>query len=63
MLLTGNTTREELVRAPILVARTPARQVPPTCSWEREVLIVAGSAGAGAAIGGLVYDLITRRRD
>lgn len=79
--LTGSTSRDDMVRAPALVTSRPARQAAATRSWEREVLIVAGGAGAGAAIGGLaagakgakvgtaaggvgglVYDLLTRRR-
>lgn len=79
--LASTTTREELVRAPAIATSRPARATASKRSWEREVLIVAGSAGAGAAIGGLaagkkgagvgaaaggvgglVYDLLTRRR-
>jgi hypothetical protein len=78
--LTDRAKRDDMVRAPALVTSRPARQVAAQRSWEREVLIVAGSAGAGAVIGGLaagkkgagvgaaaggvgglVYDLLSRR--
>jgi hypothetical protein len=80
--LNARSNRDDMVRAPALVVTPSTRQIVAKRSWEREVLIVAGSAGAGAAIGGLakgkkgagvgaaaggvgglVYDLITRRRD
>jgi hypothetical protein len=80
--LTGQTTREQMVQAPSIAVTRPAKQIAARRSWEREVLIVAGATGAGAAIGGLsagkkgagigaaaggvgglVYDLITRRKD
>ena len=51
--LTSSASREDMVRSPALAATGPARQVAAKRSWEREVLIVAGNAGAGAAIGGL----------
>lgn len=79
--LETNARREEMTRAPAIAATRPARDVSKPRSWEREVLIVAGSAGAGAAIGGiaagkkgagvgaaaggaggLLYDLLTRRK-
>lgn len=79
--LGDNVSRAEVARAPGIVARRPAPQRASKRSWEREVLIVGGSAGAGAAIGGLaagkkgagvgaaaggvgglIYDLITRRK-
>lgn len=79
--LTSRATRDDMVRAPRLVTSRPARQAVTQRSWERDVLIVAGSAGAGAVIGGLaagkkgagfgaaaggvgglVYDLLSRRK-
>lgn len=79
--LTDRAKRDDMVRAAEVVTSRPARQVATQRSWEREVLIVAGSAGAGAAIGGLaagkkgagvgaaaggvgglVYDLLSRRK-
>jgi hypothetical protein len=79
--LETNARREDMARAPAIATTRPARAVAKPRSWEREVLIVAGSTGAGAAIGGLaagkkgakvgaaaggagglIYDLLTRRR-
>jgi hypothetical protein len=52
--LGDNVSREDLARSPAIVER---RAAPPqqakTRSWEKEVLIVGGSAGAGGAIGAL----------
>lgn len=78
--LTARATRDDMVQAPRLVTSRSARQVVAQRSWERDVLIVPGSGGAGAAIdglavggegasagaaaggvGGLVYDLLSRR--
>lgn len=44
--------RNDFVRSsPTVVERRPAVSHPKKRSWEKEVLIVGGSAGAGAAIG------------
>jgi hypothetical protein len=56
--LTDNVTRGELARSPTIVeARAqPPQAKPPQAkkrSWEREALIIGGSAGAGTAIGAL----------
>lgn len=76
-----NVRREDLVSAPL---QAPRRAVEPSHprhrSWEKELLIIGGSAGAGAAVGGLtagkkgagigagaggvgglIYDLATRK--
>jgi len=49
--LRENTTRDEITRAPAVVERRsePAHQR--KRSWEKEALIIGGSAGAGTAIG------------
>lgn len=79
--LESNARREDMAHAPAIATTRPAREIAKPRSWEREVLIVAGSAGAGAAIGGLaagkkgagvgaaaggagglIYDLLTRRK-
>ena len=45
-------SRDEFVRSnPTIVERRPVTATKKKRSWEKEVLIVAGSAGAGAAIG------------
>lgn len=49
--LKENASRQDVVGAPAIVQR---RSAPPQAnkrSWEREVLIIGGSAGAGTAIG------------
>ena len=48
-----NANRTELARAPAIVERRPAVQRAKARSWEKEVLIIGGSAGAGTAIGAL----------
>jgi hypothetical protein len=72
--------REQLVAAPVVVSRRTERPHARTRSWEKEVMIIGGSAGAGAAVGaltagkkgagigagagglgGLIYDLATRK--
>jgi len=45
--------RSDLSRAPGIVERRPAAPRPKGRSWEKEVLIIGGSAGAGTAIGAL----------
>jgi len=51
--LGDNVSREDLARSPAIVERRAAPQQAKTRSWEKEVLIVGGSAGAGGAIGAL----------
>ncbi len=79
--LRENTTRDELTTAPAVVEK---RSEPPheqKRSWEKDALIIGGSAGAGTAIGavaggkkgaavgataggigGLIYDMATRKK-
>jgi len=78
--LQPDTTREQVVASPGVVARRVERAHPRQRSWEKELLIVGGSAGAGAGVGaltggkkgagigagvgglgGLIYDLATRK--
>ncbi|RPJ70290.1 MAG: hypothetical protein EHM24_07470 [Acidobacteria bacterium] len=51
--LGDNVSREDVARSPVIVERRTAPQQAKTRSWEKEVLIVGGSAGAGGAIGAL----------
>jgi hypothetical protein len=51
--LKENANRQEVVGAPAIVQRRSAPEQPNTRSWEKEVLIIGGSAGAGTAIGAL----------
>jgi hypothetical protein len=51
--LKENASRQEVVGAPAIVQRRSAPQRVTTRSWEKEVLIIGGSAGAGTAIGAL----------
>lgn len=79
--LRDNVSRDEVARAPRIVETRAAPVRAKTRSWEREVLIIGGSAGGGAAIGalaagkkgavigaaaggvgGLIYDLATRKK-
>jgi hypothetical protein len=53
MLLKENTSREEITRSPSIVERRPEPQHANKRSWEKEALIIGGSAGAGTAIGAL----------
>jgi hypothetical protein len=46
-----NVTREEITRAPAVVARQPEAAHANKRSWEKEALIIGGAAGAGTAIG------------
>ncbi len=50
-----NATRQDVSRGPTIVSRRPAPALAPATkrSWEKEVLIVGGSAGAGTAIGAI----------
>jgi len=83
--LQQNVTRQQVVQAPVVVERRVVeREREPRRrhrSWEKELLIIGGSAGAGAAVGaltggkkgagigaaaggvgGLIYDLATRKK-
>ena len=79
--LQPNATREQLVAAPHIVSRRAAEPHEHTRSWQKELLIIGGSAGAGAGVGaltggkkgagigaaaggagGLIYDLMTRKK-
>lgn len=51
--LTDNATRGELARAPTIVETRAQPSKAKKRSWEREALIIGGSAGAGTAIGAL----------
>jgi hypothetical protein len=51
--LKENTSRQDVIGAPTIVQRRSEPQRATTRSWEKEVLIVGGSAGAGTAIGAL----------
>lgn len=74
-------TREQLAASPAIVERRAAPPHTHTRSWQKELLIIGGSAGAGTAVGalaggkkgagigaaaggvgGLIYDLATRKR-
>lgn len=51
--LKENATRQEVIGAPAIVQRRSAPEHANKRSWEKEVLIIGGSAGAGTAIGAL----------
>jgi hypothetical protein len=51
--LSDNVRRDELVRSPGVVDRRPEPPHANKRSWEKEALIIGGSAGAGTAIGAL----------
>ena len=51
--LNDHATRQDVIRAPAIVQRRSEPQHPTTRSWEKEALIIGGSAGAGTAIGAL----------
>ena len=51
--LQPNATREQLVAAPRVVSRRAAAPHEHTRSWQKELLIIGGSAGAGAGVGAL----------
>jgi hypothetical protein len=80
--LQDNARRDDVVRSPVVVARETERPHPRKRSWEKEAMIIGGSAAGGAAIGalaggkkgaavgaasggigGLIYDLATRKKD
>jgi len=73
-------SRDQVVSSPVVVGRRVDPPHPRQRSWEKELLIIGGSAGAGAAVGaltggkkgagigaaaggvgGLIYDLATRK--
>ena len=79
--LQPDATREQLVAAPRVVSRRAAAPHEHTRSWQKELLIIGGTAGAGAGVGaltggkkgagigaaaggagGLIYDLMTRKK-
>jgi len=51
--LNDHATRQDVIRAPAIVQRRSAREPVATRSWEKEALIIGGSAGTGTAIGAL----------
>jgi hypothetical protein len=51
--LSDNASREQVSRAPAIVDRRPEPAHANKRSWEKEALIIGGSAGAGTAIGAL----------
>jgi len=79
--LKDTATREEVVRAPGIVETRPEPAHANQHPWEKDALIIGGSAGAGMAIGaiaggkkgagvgaaaggvgGLIFDLVTRKK-
>jgi hypothetical protein len=51
--LKDNASREEITRSPRIVATAPVPQQAKKRSWEKDALIIGGSAGAGTAIGAI----------
>ncbi len=51
--LKDDASRQDVIRAPAIVQRRSEPQRATTRSWEKEALIIGGSAGAGTAIGAL----------
>ncbi|MCM3881131.1 MAG: hypothetical protein ND807_13565 [Vicinamibacterales bacterium] len=51
LILGNNASRADLIRSPRIVETRPAAQQAKKRSWEKEALIIGGSAGAGSAIG------------
>lgn len=51
--LQPNATRDQLVSSPVVVSRRAAPAHTHGRSWQKELLIIGGSAGAGAAVGAL----------
>src|SRR5689334_14823589 len=79
--LKDRATRADLIKQPGIVETRTVAPAAKKRSWEKEVLIIGGGAGAGAAIGavaggkkgagvgaaaggvgGLIYDLMTRKK-
>lgn len=48
-----NATRDEIARAPAIVSKHAEQAHSNKRSWEKEALIIGGSAGAGTAIGAI----------
>jgi hypothetical protein len=48
-----NVARQQVVSSPVVVERRAEAEHPRKRSWEKELLIIGGSAGAGAAVGAL----------
>lgn len=51
--LSDNVSRDELTRSPGIVETRPEPQHANKRSWEKDALIIGGSAGAGTAIGAI----------
>lgn len=51
--LTNNVSRDEVARSPRIVETRREPRAASTRSWQKEALIIGGSAGAGTAIGAL----------
>ena len=51
--LKENASRQDVIRAPAIVQRRSEPQRAGTRSWQKEALIIGGSAGAGTAIGAI----------
>jgi len=51
VVLSDNASRDDVARAPEIVTATPEPAHVNKRSWEKEVLIIGGSAGVGTAIG------------
>ena len=51
--LKENASRQDVISAPAIVRRRAEPKHASTRSWEKEALIIGGSAGAGTAIGAL----------
>lgn len=51
--ISDNTTRDQLARSPAIVQRHAEPAHSNKRSWEKEALIIGGSAGAGTAIGAI----------
>jgi len=49
--LKDGATRDDVVHAPAILESRPEAQHPNQRSWEKQALIIGGSAGAGTAIG------------
>lgn len=51
--LTDNVSRDEVARSPRIVGARPEPRRASKRSWQKEALIIGGSAGAGTAIGAI----------